>query len=482
MGKLLAFTISCVILSIATKIGAPPGRAWIPMSFGPAIAAAQEPVTYLDTLIARARALLEGDPKDVELAVKLLEEATKAGSLDAMVALAQLYSKGKGVPKDGRIAKELLLKVIAGGGSGNAYVVLGDLYRDASGSEYDTQAAVSAYRKAIEFGNTEAMITLGRMFASGDGVATDFEAAKALFERAISAGGERDGWASLGTLYRDSASPHRDLAKAADALQRAADLGDPWSMMILARMSASGEGVAQDFDRAKDLFQSAIEVGAQRDGWAGLATLYLEADAPHRDEAKGIDALQHAAKFGDPWSMIILARRLGEGDGLPADFDRAKTLLEAASTAGQQTAASESLGDLFWRGNVDRRDPATALHYYKIAADAGSGAANLAAGEIESADFANDDQRLSMVRHFKKAAQILGPAEVAKAMFNLSPLALTAAVKQMLLEAGQSPGLPNGVFDDQTQSAIGSFCTAKNLAPCDNVIITLALLTALLQA
>lgn len=481
MKRMLNLALSAITLSGAATLDVRFEAGWILPRIIAQRATAEETTSYLDSLVARARSLLSGDSQDVTLAVKLLEEATKAGSSEGAVALAELYRVGKEVPKDSELAKKLLMGVLATGPSGSAYVALGHLYREKSGSDYDPQAAADAYRSAIDLGNTEAMITLGRMLASGDEIPADFEGARVLFENAIAAGAERDGWADLGALYRDADPPHRDLSKAADALQRASDLGDAWSMISLARMFAAGDGVVKDFDRANKLFEQAIAAGAAREGWAGLGSLFRDSDPPHRDLGKAADALQHASDLGDPWSMIILARMLASGEGVPSDFDKARILLETAAATGQQAVASEGLGDLYWRRSDSRRDPAVALRYYQVAAAAGSGTANLAAGEIESAGYTQDDKRASMVRHFKRAAQALGPEYVAKAMFRLSPAALTAAMKEMLTAAGERPGVVDDSFSKETQSAIDSFCTKRSLAPCESAIITLSLLVALLK-
>ena len=42
---------------------------------------------------------------------------------------------------------------------------------------------------------------------------------------------------------------------------------------------------------------------------------------------KAAEAYQQAADLGDAWAMVSLAQMLGQGNGVPADFDRAKALL-----------------------------------------------------------------------------------------------------------------------------------------------------------
>lgn len=119
----------------------------------------------------------------------------------------------------------------------------------APGPDRNPAAAAELLTEAAKVGSTEAMLALSRLYAQGDGVAFDFDRARVLIEDAIAAGEGRRGAWFLAELYARAAPPHRDMALAAAAYQRAADLGDPWSMIELGRILATGDGVDEDFDR-----------------------------------------------------------------------------------------------------------------------------------------------------------------------------------------------------------------------------------------
>ena len=133
------------------------------------------------------------------------------------------------MPVDFERAQTLLKKAIAAGDSnaGWAWSSLGDLYRTADEPHRDMAKAVDAYQHAVDLGDTASMIRLATIVGPGDGMPVDFERAQSLLEKAIAAGDGNAGWAwaSLGDLYRNADEAHRDLAKAVDAYEHAADAG-----------------------------------------------------------------------------------------------------------------------------------------------------------------------------------------------------------------------------------------------------------------
>src|SRR5690606_14507966 len=130
-------------------------------------------------------------------------------------------------------------------------------YRDAEPPFGDPAKAAAAYEAAVALGDPGAMLSLARMLASGEGIPTEFGRAEGLLRDAIAAGAARDGWSALAALHVNAG----DLARAAEAYQQAADLGDPWARLSLAQMLAQGNGVPVDFARARQLFEDTIAVG-----------------------------------------------------------------------------------------------------------------------------------------------------------------------------------------------------------------------------
>ncbi|GGJ56522.1 tetratricopeptide repeat protein [Streptomyces brasiliensis] len=140
---------------------------------------------------------------------------------------------------------------------------------------------------------------------------------------------------------------------ATDLYRRAADAGDAWALMELARLREQ----AGDADGAQRLYQQAADVGEPRVLWE-LAQL--------REKAGDTDGAQRlyrrAADAGDDWSLMELAR-LREQAG---DADGAQRLYQQAIDAGD----SEVLLELA-RRRKQAGDADDAQRLYQQAIDAG---------------------------------------------------------------------------------------------------------------
>jgi TPR repeat protein len=254
-------------------------------------------------------------------------------------------------------------------------------------------------------------------------------------------------------------------------------------MIALGRALGFGTGVPADFDGGVKWLTTALDKAGDSTQWAwfGLGDLYASAEAGHRDPDKAVAAYGKAVALGNPFAMIALARMYGFADGVPADFAKARDLLERAIAAGRPGDAGKVLGDLYLT-SIGGKDAKEALAMYELSAQAGNGAAHLAAAMLQSVYYETPETRVAMAGHFREAAGSLGPDAVARAMFNLSPNALYAAVQELLKDAGYSPGILNGTFDRRTQAAIDNFCAAKKIAGCGRAIIAAELLKGLLVA
>ena len=425
---------------------------------------------------------------DAVKAAEAYQAAADLGDPWSMISLAKLKAAGGEIPLDRAGAMALLEKAIAAGDrniSARAWAGVGDLYRDSG----DPANAADAYQKAVDNGDRWSAIGLARIVGKGDGVAVDFDKAAALLNSVTDANDDvaASAWSTFGQLYLADGKPWRSPAKALDAYQHASALGDPWATMAVARLIATGVGVPGDISQATRLLHELAtnnpdsEVAASAYGQVG--DLYYFAEAPDRDPAKAVEAYEKSAALGRSASMVQLGIMLSNGDGVPADFDRAKSLFEKASLdASAAGEAWASLGDLYRNADISRQDIALALENYERAAAAGIGRAHLAVAEINGATAETAEERTAVARHLLAAAAQLGPDQVGKAMFNLSPTVLYAVVQEMLSNAGYPPGSVDGVLGRQTQRSLNSFCEAKQINSCSDGIITLDLVKGLLTA
>jgi TPR repeat protein len=179
--------------------------------------------------------------------------------------------------------------------------------------------------------------------------------------------------------------------EAANALRKAAELGNPFAMHRLAVILDRGEMVKRDNAQAITWAERSLQKPDGEWGEADIATLLgrllTQSDDPAL-RARGIDLLERLSKTGrrdagawlaiairndDPvrarsllesamWNEVgtalpTLADMLINGEGGAADPKRAVKLLESNATGGGTAAISFRLGELYRDGQLVPRDP-----------------------------------------------------------------------------------------------------------------------------
>jgi TPR repeat protein len=167
-------------------------------------------------------------------------------------------------------------------------------------------------------------------------------------------------------LYRGSDPP--DLGNAVKAYEQAIAAGNSWAMLTLADMFNGGSTLPANPDRARSLIEQAIAAGNVQDGSMALGDFYRKAAPPQPDKA--LAAYQQAADAGSTSGMLAVAEMLRTGNGVSADPDRAKALIEQAIAAGNIQDGALALGN-FYRQSTPP-DPDKAVAAYRQAIDAGS--------------------------------------------------------------------------------------------------------------
>ena len=325
--------------------------------------------SYIDTLVARAQALLQApEPqRNSALAVSMLEEAVKADNVEAMIALGQLLAAGDGVEASPLRAKGLLERALADGGGPAAAVALGDLLSSDTPLK-NMAGAVEAYQRAADEKDVVAMVRLAEILATGGGVPGDPERATKLLDEAVSLASPSMIAGRLADLYLEVPSI-RDPERAAAALEKASDGGNMQAALRLGKMLLSGDGIPVDAPRALALIREAVEAGDTSEGAEALGDLYLE-DTELRDPGKAMEAYERAANEDNDSATRKLASLLISGE-VPADPLRAEALLKGMISRKSLWQGGEALGD-FYLVDTPLRDPLNAIDAYEIAVDAGN--------------------------------------------------------------------------------------------------------------
>ena len=213
----------------------------------------------------------ETEADDAE-AVSWLEKATEKGDPAAAGNLALMYGKGQGVTQDYTKAMELLEWSAANGISGSMYT-LGYVYEYGSyGQKADLEEALKWYETAAENNYEDAEESIQRVLQTIYDKAYNYTFGAVDEEKAIkyykliaedkNAGEvlQEDSYYYLGYIMSNNKIEDDD-AEAVGWYEKAIEKGSSGAANNLAYMYEYGEGVSQNYKKAKKLYKQAADAG-----------------------------------------------------------------------------------------------------------------------------------------------------------------------------------------------------------------------------
>jgi TPR repeat protein len=159
--------------------------------------------------------------------------------------------------------------------------------------------------------------------------------------------GDATSMANLGILYRDGQGVARDYDKAREWFEKAVEKGDVSAIVYLGLLYRNGWGVARDYAKAREWFEMAVNKG-DTTAMVELGVLYENGYGVTPDYAKSQDWYQKAAEQGNARAM----RHLGVlyvGRGVAGGYDKAREWFEKAARNGD-TSAMIDIGQLHENG------------------------------------------------------------------------------------------------------------------------------------
>ncbi len=349
--------------------------------------------------------LLLGDraPKDVGKAVIWLERAGANADPEAYKLLARHYRGEFGEPQNLSKAADVLTRASALPGHTTSILVgLARLHASGIDGQPDVKAALTFYRRAADRGdvgsltdmaklllahpqaasqpeepmrllkeaagrsNPEAMGLLADLYTCSAVVPQDSAQAKAWLERAAEAGHAR----SINALASQATSDPAAAQRITAALLQAAERGDRESMILLSYAYRAGHGVAVDEKAAERWRAAALMPGEGRSrALVLLARKLINGEGEARDETAARRLLEEAAQENDAAAQLELGRLLVGKRGQSTEAARGIQLLHKVAASGNAVAmlalAEQSGEQLQPTGK-------TALEWRKAAADAGN--------------------------------------------------------------------------------------------------------------
>lgn len=114
-----------------------------------------------------------------DMALPMLQQAAKSGSLPALNALGQMYENGLGVTADKTIMMNMYTKAVAGGHVPAIINLASYYYKNGN-----TPKAIELWEKGVKLGDPFCMMKMGRCYELGVGVTVDLNRAEDLYYRA----------------------------------------------------------------------------------------------------------------------------------------------------------------------------------------------------------------------------------------------------------------------------------------------------------
>ena len=152
--------------------------------------------------------------------------------------------------------------------------------------------------------------------------------------------------------------------------QTGADRGDAISMANLGKLYQYGQGVAQDYGKAREWYEKAAANG-YANAMSNLGGLYQYGQGVAQDYAKARELYEKAAAKGDANAMFSLGGLYESGAGVAQDYAKAREWYEKGADEGEAEAMT-NLGWLYQNGQGVAQDYAKARELYEKAADKGN--------------------------------------------------------------------------------------------------------------
>jgi serine/threonine protein kinase/TPR repeat protein len=162
----------------------------------------------------------------------------------------------------------------------------------------------------------------------------------------------------------------KNYAGAAPLYDQACAVGNPVACRQLARMYASGQGVAKDESRAVTFYNKACDAG-NAEGCMNLGVRYMNGRGVGRDDAQAIALFTKACDAGNADGCTNLGTMNERGAGAAKDDARAVALYTKACDAGSAIGCS-NLGKLYVRVHGNAIDTSRALPLISKGCDAGN--------------------------------------------------------------------------------------------------------------
>ena len=178
------------------------------------------------------------------------------------LSLRQRFWRGAGLRQGARMVREGRRQ-----GRRERHERLGNLYANGQGVAQDYAKAREWYEKAADKGDAGAMVSLGLLYANGQGVPQDYAKARENYVKAhewyekAAAQGRRERHGQPRCALRQRSGRGAGLRQGARVVREGRRQGRRERHGNLGALYANGQGVAQDYAKAREWYEKAADKG-----------------------------------------------------------------------------------------------------------------------------------------------------------------------------------------------------------------------------
>lgn len=244
----------------------------------------------------------ESNTYDPNTAVDLLIEAARLGCGTAKYRLGKMFLRGEDVPKNIDYALRWLEESVS---EGNQYAeyLLGKTFLRGEDVDQDLPRAELLLRRSSDQGNRYASYTLGKTLLDGELLLQNIPEAIRLLTDSADKGFAAGQYQMGKLLYRGEVVP-QDVSRAIEYLERSAEQKNPYAAYLAGKLRLT-EAELKDVLRAIRDFEIAAENGNDYAEYQ-LGKIYLYGKEVERDYEKAIAYLSSAAEHGNQYAEQLL--------------------------------------------------------------------------------------------------------------------------------------------------------------------------------
>ncbi len=233
------------------------------------------------------------------------------------------------------------------------------------GAQIDLEDAHTNFTKSQELGNTDANFYLGVLADWYGYPKKDYEQARAYYEQS---GDNPYARIALGCLYYHGNGVEQDMEKGKELFQSVANRGVVEGYYGLALVTEN-EG---DFETALEQYNKVAQEGTEQlyiaRAMGGLGYIYAFSDGAEQDGAKAVEWYTKAADLGYTGAMYNLGAMYTYGIGVERDGTKAVEWYTKAADLGEKVAMN-NIGYMYANGEGVEQDAEKAIEWYTKAAD-----------------------------------------------------------------------------------------------------------------